>query len=185
MNVSDTGPRIPPLDPDEWTDEQRDRLHRAYAKGSFYNLAGTLARHPEASSRIGRVTGHVLGPTSTLSPRQRELLILRTAWLCCAEYEWAQHRLLGLQAGMTEAEVERCKAGSCDRDWEQQDALLLRAAEELHDSQRIADGTWEALAEHCSEQQLMDVVFTVGQYTLVAMAMNSFGVALDEGLQGF
>lgn len=185
MSESDTAPRIPPLAESEWTDDQRSRLQSAYEKGGFYNLAGTLARHPEASGRIGRVTAHVLGPTSTLSPRQRELLILRTAWLCRAEYEWAQHRLLGLKAGMTEDEVERCKAGSADTSWEQKDALLLRAAEELHESQRIADGTWAALETHCSEQQLMDIVFAVGQYTLVAMAMNSFGIALDEGLQGF
>ena len=64
MNQTQT--RIPPLQPDEWTDEQRRQLERAYRIGGFYNLAGTMARYPEASKRIGQLSAHVLGPTSTL-----------------------------------------------------------------------------------------------------------------------
>lgn len=177
--------RIPPLRPDEWTEEQRRKLEEAYQKGGFYNLAGTLTRHPEASSRIGQVSAHVLGPTSTLTARDRELLILRTAYLCNAEYEWAQHRRISGKAGMSEDEINRCLEGSDASGWTTTEAHLLRAAEELHTDQRIGDATWKALAEEYDEQQMMDIVFAVGQYTLMAMAMNSFGIALDEGLQGF
>ncbi len=177
--------RISPLREDEWTDEQRKRLESAYRKGGFYNLAGTMARHPEASKRVGQLSAHVLGPTSTLPARERELLILRTAWLCQAEYEWAQHRLIGVKAGVTEEEIERCKTGSQASGWTTTEAGLLRAAEDLHAHQRIDDDTWAALAQVYSEQQMMDIVFAVGQYTLVAMAMNSFGTQLDDGLQGF
>ncbi len=177
--------RIPPLREDEWTDEQRKRLESAYRKGSFYNLAGTMARHPEASKRVGQLSAHILGPTSTLPARERELLILRTAWLCQAEYEWAQHRLIGAKAGVAEDEIERCKTGSQATGWTPIEAGLLRAAEDLHAQQRIDDDTWAVLAQVYSEQQMMDIVFTVGQYTLVAMAMNSFGTQLDDGLQGF
>ena len=92
--------RIPPLREDEWSDAQRAMLQYAYEKGGFYNVIGTLARHEEASARLGQVGAHVLGPTSTLPPRDRELLILRTAWLCRAEYEWAQHLHIGRKAGL-------------------------------------------------------------------------------------
>ncbi len=177
--------RIPPLREDEWTEEQRKRLESAYQKGGFYNLAGTMARHPEASKRVGQLSTHVLGPTCTLSARDRELLILRTAWLCQAEYEWAQHRLLGRKAGMTDEEIDRCKEGSAASGWTPVEAGLLRAAEELHAEQKIGDATWAQLADAYDERQMMDIVFTVGQYTLVAMAMNSFGTQLDKGLQGF
>jgi alkylhydroperoxidase family enzyme len=177
--------RIPPLREDEWTEKQRQQLEGAYRKGGFYNLVGTLTRHPEASKRIGQVSAHVLGPTSTLPARDRELLILRTAWLCQAEYEWAQHRLISLKAGMTEEEIDRCRAGPDADGWKSTDAALLRAADDLHAKQRISDANWEALAQTYNDQQMMDIVFAVGQYTLVAMAMNSFGVPLDDGLQGF
>jgi len=177
--------RIPPLQENEWTDEQRQKLEGAYRKGGFYNLAGTMTRHPEASKRIGLLSAHVLGPTSTLPARDRELLILRTAWLCKAEYEWAQHRLIALKAGMTEEEIDRCRDGAEGPGWTPIEASLLRAADDLHAKQRISDANWAALAQVYDEQQMMDIVFAVGQYTLVAMAMNSFGVPLDDGLQGF
>ena len=63
--------------------------------------------------------------------------------------------------------------------------MLLRAADELHRDSRIGDATWSALSAHYETQQLMDLVFTVGQYTLVSMVLNSFGVQLDEGITGF
>jgi 4-carboxymuconolactone decarboxylase len=47
----------------------------------------------------------------------------------------------------------------------------------------VADETWAVLAAELDEQQLMDLVFTVGAYDLLAMAMRSFGVELDEDLQ--
>ena len=177
--------RIPPLREDEWNDAQRAMLQYAYQKGGFYNVIGTLARHEEASARLGQVGAHVLGPTSTLPPRDRELLILRTAWLCGAEYEWAQHVQIGRKAGLREDEIKHCRRGPDDPDWPAFDAWLIRAADELHADQRIGDVTWAALAERYDTLQLMDVVFAVGQYTLVAMALKSFGTPLDEGLAGF
>jgi alkylhydroperoxidase family enzyme len=178
-------PRIPPLREDEWTPEQRKVLEYAHRKGGFYNVIGTLARHGEASARLGRMGAHVLGPTSTLPPRDRELLILRTAWLCRSEYEWAQHVQIGRKAGVTDAEIEYCRRGPDSPGCPPFDAALLRAADELHAGQCIADATWAALATRYDTLQLMDVVFAVGQYTLIAMALKSFGTPLDDGLEGF
>ncbi len=178
-------PRIAPLREDEWTDEQRALLQYAHRQGGFYNVIGTLARHWEASGRLGQMGAHVLGPSSTLPPRDRELLILRTAWLCQAEYEWAQHVHIGRKAGLSDSEIQRCREGPEDPGWNELDASLLRAADELHADQRIADPTWQALSRHYNTLQLMDVVFAVGQYTMVAMALKSFGTPLDEGLEGF
>lgn len=180
-----TPPRIPPLREEDWTDEQRRLLEYAWRKGGFYNVIGTFARHWEASKRLGQMGAHVLGPTSTLPPRDRELLILRTAWLCRAEYEWAQHVQIARKAGVPDEDIERCRQGPDDAGWSAFDAALLRAADELHADQRIGDAAWSTLATHYDELQLMDVVFTVGQYTLVAMALKSFGTPLDEGLEGF
>ncbi len=178
-------PRIPLLRKEEWPEDQRRVLEYAHRKGGFYNVIGTLSRHPEASKRIGQVSTHVLGPTSTLPPRDRELLILRTAWLCQAEYEWAQHVLLARQAGVTDAEIDRCREGPEADGWSPLDVSLLHAADELHAEQRISDATWTALSQQYDKLQMMDVVFAVGQYTLIAMALNSFGTPLDEGLKGF
>lgn len=178
-------PRIAPLTPAEWTDEQRQALESIHSEGQVYNVVGTLARHWEAYKKFMVWGGHVMGDTSTLPPREREILILRTGWLCQAEYEWGQHAVFGQAAGLTDGEIERIKEGPDAAGWAPFDAALLRAADELHAEAFIGDATWAALSQRYNTQQMMDVVFAVGQYTLVSMALNAAGVQLDAGVKGF
>jgi alkylhydroperoxidase family enzyme len=126
-----------------------------------------------------------LGRANTLPPREREIAILRTGWRCRSEYEFGQHTRIGKNAGLTDEEIKRLTQDGEAQGWPPNDALIVRAADELHDFAFIGDATWAALAEHWSQEQLMDLVFTIGQYTLVSMALNSFGVQLDEGVPGF
>ena len=177
-------PRIAPLAEAEWTEEQRKSLEPFHTT-HLYNVVGTLARHWEANKKLGVWGNHVLGQSSTLPPRDREIIILRTGWLCQAEYEWAQHVWIGKSNGLTDAEIEQIRQGPNDKHWSPFDTALLRAADELHADAFISDATWEILSERYNTEQLMDVVFTVGQYTLVSMALNTFGVQLDKGLNGF
>ena len=179
-----TTPRIAPLPPAEWNDEVRDILQVTAMGGRVLNIFQTLARHPKLLKRWLVFGNHVL-LKSTLPPRERELLILRTGWNCRAEYEWGQHAAIARQIGMTDAEIARVTRGPDAAGWDPFEATLLRAADELHRDSCIGDATWAALAARHSTQQLMDVVFTVGQYTLVSMALRSFGVQLDEGIAGF
>jgi 4-carboxymuconolactone decarboxylase len=177
-------PRIPSLPRDEWNDEVSELLQATQMGGRVLNIFQTLARHPKLLKRWLVFGNHVLFK-STLSPRERELLILRTGWNCRAEYEWGQHVVIGKQVGINDAEIERITRGPDAPGWTAVEAALLRAADELHRDSRISDATWAALSEHYTTQQLIDAVFTVGQYTLVSMALNSLGVQLDEGIPGF
>ena len=177
-------PRIAPLTPDEMDGEVRDILQATAMGGRVLNIFRTLARHPKLLKRWLVFGNHVLFK-STLSPRERELLILRTGWNCRAEYEWGQHVVIGKQIGLSDQDFERITAGPLAEGWEAGEAALLRAADELHGESRIGDATWSALRARYTPQQLIDIVFTVGQYTLVSMALNSFGVELDEGVTGF
>ena len=125
---------------------------------------------------------HILFETS-LSDRDRELLILRVGWLCRAGYEWAQHVLLARQAGLSDEEIARIKDGPGAAGWSEEDAALLRAVDELHADAFVGDATWKQLATRFDERELMDLVFTVGVYALLAMVFNSLGVQLDPGLE--
>ena len=111
-------------------------------------------------------------------------MILRVGYLCKAGYEWAQHVVIGRNAGLTEEEIERIKAGADAEGWSAGDAALLRATDELVEDHFIGDDTWAALARDAGldDRQRMDVVFTTGQYTQVSMMLNTFGVQLDEFL---
>ncbi|HEX2775309.1 MAG TPA: hypothetical protein VHN10_01585, partial [Candidatus Acidoferrales bacterium] len=65
------------------------------------------------------------------------------------------------------------------------EAVLLRAADELHANSFITDSTWKSLAARYDTQQLLDLVFAAGQYKLVSMVLNSCGVQLEDGFEGF
>ena len=93
--------------------------------------------------------------------------------------------MIGRRSGIDDEEILGVTEGPDAPGWAARDALLLRAVDELHADSIIADPTWKALAEHRSTQQLLDLVFTVGQYNLVCMALNTLGVQLDPGLVGF
>jgi alkylhydroperoxidase family enzyme len=179
-------PRLAPLPESAWSDDARALLERLRpgGQGPVLHIFATLARHPDLLKRWLVFGTHVL-VQSTLPAREREILILRTGWRCRSEYEWAQHRVIGRAAGLTDAEIERIAEGPGAAGWSDLDASLLRAADELHDDQCLTDATWRALGEHYDERQLLDLIFSVGQYTLVSMLLNSVRVPLDPGLEGF
>ncbi|MCI0387484.1 MAG: carboxymuconolactone decarboxylase family protein [Acidobacteria bacterium] len=179
-----TQPRLEPLAEEKWDDETRELLERLQMDGRVFNIFRTLAAHPKLLKRWLVFGNHILYK-STLPPRERELLILRTGWLCRAEYEWGQHVVIGKKVGLSPDEINRIKEGPDAPGWSEQDATLLRAVDELHSQAFISDPVWNALAASYNSQQLLDLIFTVGQYNLVSMALNTLGVQLDEGVAGF
>jgi len=179
-----TKPRVPPLPESEWNDETRELLEGLRRDGHVYNIFATLARHPQLLKRWLVFGGHVLGK-STLPAREREIAILRMGWLCRAEYEWGHHVAIGKQAGLGDDDIKRITQGPDAAGLDPFEATLLRAVDELHANTFIGDPTWKALAERYNTQQLMDLLFAAGQYKLVSMALNSLGVQLEEGFEGF
>ena len=170
-------PRVPPLADDQIDPELPVRL----GGGPILNIFRTLANHPALMKRWLVFGNHVLAK-STLPPRERELLILRIGWLCRSGYEWGQHVGIAKASGVSDDEIARVAAGPDAPGWSAADRALLRAADELHADAFIGDATWAELAKTWNTQQLMDLVFTVGQYNLVSMALNSFGVQPEPGL---
>ncbi len=146
------------------------------------NALGTLARHPDLARAFHTFNGHILFG-STLSPRQRELLVLRVAAVRRAAYEWKQHVVLAGDAGITVEEVARIAEGPDAPGWSALDRAMVGAVDELLADAKVADDTWEVLASGLEVQQMMDLVFTVGAYDALAMAFRSFGVALDDDLR--
>lgn len=178
-------PRVPPLSDAELDEETRELFQQVVRAGRpVLNIQRTLAANPKLVQRWVGFARYVLFE-STLPARERELLILRTGWLCRSGYEWGQHVIIARAAGVSDEEIERVKGGPDAQGWEAADAALVRAADELHNDAFISDATWAALSERFNTQQLIDVIFAVGQYHVVSMALNSLGVQLDEGVRGF
>ena len=174
--------RIPFRDLGELEGEDAVLTAKNRFAGRDLNLFRVLMHHPALVRRWSVFAGHVLHK-QTLPLRERELLILRIGWLNQAEYEWAQHVEIAKRGGISEAEIEAIKAGP-KGGWNAHEAALLQAADDLFERSVVSDATWAALGATYGTEQMMDVVFTIGQYNLVSWALNSFGVPLDDFLPG-
>jgi alkylhydroperoxidase family enzyme len=173
-------PRLDPLSDDQIDSDIRAR----FGNGKILNIFRTLAHHPKLMTRWLVFGNHVLAKNS-LSARDRELAILRVGWICQAEYEWAQHTEIALRSEISQDEIERVTQGPDAAGWSEKEVALLRATDELVGDAFITDETWAALSAFYNTKQLMDLVFTVGQYNLVSMALNTLGVQLEDGVTGF
>jgi 4-carboxymuconolactone decarboxylase len=160
--------------------EDRETVEKNAMGGKLFNIFKVLANHPKLVKRWTPFAGHVLSK-QTLAFRDRETLILRIGWLNQAEYEFAQHELIARRGGFGDADIERIKAGPSAGASEHEKALL-QAADDLFENSVVSDATWATLSKTYSIEQMLDVVFTIGQYNLVSWALNSFGVPLDDFL---
>jgi 4-carboxymuconolactone decarboxylase len=166
-------PRIPPLRPDELTDQQQELIGGGVTPP--LNIFLTLARYPGLLRKWLPFGGKLLAG-GKLTPRDRELVILRSAFRCGARYEWAQHVAIAGTAGLTTEEIRRVGQGPGDAGWSAADATLLRAVDELHDDHCIGDATWNALARNYGTEQLIEIPMLAGHYAMLAGVLNSLGV---------
>ncbi len=177
-----TEPRIPPLRPEERSAAAQELLETVKIAGSDANIFTTFVRAEGLTRKWLPFGGKLLN--GKLPARDRELLILRTGWNCRAEYEWAQHVVIGRAAGLTDKEILRIPDGP-GGDWTPFDSTLLQAADELHEDFCVTDATWAAIAEVYATQQLIERPLLVGHYHMIAMTLNALGVQIDPGLTGF
>jgi alkylhydroperoxidase family enzyme len=170
-----TEPRLPPVEEKDIPDKALEAL-RPYRNGDgdIYAIWATLAAHPDALRRFLVFGNHVLGK-NTLPARSRELVILRIAWLAQAEYEWLQHVRIARRAGVSEDEI-RAIGRPGDPGFGGVERTLLAAVDQLFAGADLDDAVWQGLREHLTTEQLIDLVYTVGQYQTVAMAINVFRI---------
>lgn len=182
-------PRIAPLREEELNDQARQvaaSMRKALSlplEGEIEEYHATMLRHPELYRIHSELAVQLF--KGALTPRQRELAILRNGWLSQAPYEWGEHVALGKRlAGLTSEEIERVTQGSTAPGWNEEDRVVLRAVEELHADAFISDSTWRALERFMNDKQLLELPLLVGQYQGVAYLMNSIRARLEPDNPG-
>jgi alkylhydroperoxidase family enzyme len=180
------GPRVQPLSEAEARDAMQAMVGSVATvqDGPVLNIFRTLQHHPELMQAWSGFGSYILA-NSTLPPRHREMTMLRIGWLCQSDYEFGQHARIARSIGMTDAEILAITKGPQDPLWTPFERTLLRGVDELHADALLSDATWNELSVEYSVQQIIDYIFTVGQYNLVSMALNSLGVEREKGVEGF
>jgi alkylhydroperoxidase family enzyme len=168
-----TSPRITPLPLDQLEPGQRK-----LAKLGADTVIQVLARNPELMAASSGLGAYLLAQ-GWLHPRIRELAILRVALRCDAPYEWANHVPAALGAGATEDEINALSDPGAS--WPPEDDAVLRAADELCAEAFVSDETWAALAATRDQPEIIEVLFLVGYYRMMAGFLNSAGVVVKPG----
>lgn len=173
--------RIAPLPDSQWDDSSRAALaslippERANASGAG-NVLATMLHHPELTAAYLPFNAYLL-TASTLSPRMREVALLRVVHRCSCDYLWSHHLPLAERAGLSDSDVAAIRDGHCDRSTDQ---LVITAVDELTSDHAIGQQTWKELSRAFTRQQCMDLVFTIGGYLLLGLAVNTFGVQNED-----
>jgi len=181
--------RIAPLAPEELDEEARALVISIRASvganpnESIPPVFATMLKHPGLYRCTMDIGIQLLGK-GLLSPRERELAVLRVAWLCRAPYEWGQHVEIAKRYAITAEEIERVTRGSTAAGWTEHEAAIIRGVEELLGDQMISDETWDVLARTWDERQLMEFPTLVGQYVSVAYSQNALRIRLNTGNRG-
>jgi 4-carboxymuconolactone decarboxylase len=182
-------PRIRPLPPAEWTAAARQMFAiaegpQAEQNGSKIEFFQILANHTDLGIPLLAFAMQVLR-ASTLTARTREIAILRSVCLHRGEFQWSAHVKMGQEAGMTLEEIEAIKSGADAPIWSDSERSLLRAIDSVSINSDVDEEAWDILAARFNRQQLLDLLFTIGSYAMVAMAMNTLRVSLAPGMRSY
>ena len=153
-------------------------------EGTDLAVGRTFARHPKLAQARALRAGYV-NRLSPLSPRHREMLILRIGWNCQSEYEWAQHVGRVGRARDHGLDPRRIAEGPDAPGWDQFEATVLRAADEIYQDAGISASTWKVLNSRFDAASVMSAVFTAGSYRATSMSLNAYGVQLEPGDERF
>jgi alkylhydroperoxidase family enzyme len=183
-------PRIAPLEPEAFPEELHAMREHLWAMSEVRDpelerpdiptIIPIMMRHPTLFQRQTEM-GVQLLVDGVLPGRDRELAILRVAWLCQAPYEWGEHVRFAHALGMTRAEVEAIIIGPDAPCWTLHERAILNAVAELRADAMVSDATWATLAERYDERQLIELLIVIGQYQAVAYYQNSLRIRLSEG----
>ena len=180
-----TEPRLAPLAEDEMSEEQLAMAAPLEARyGLVFNVLKTLMHNMPLLDAWNPLAGHIMS-NSSLPPRLREIVIMRVGWVTGSEYEWGQHVLMSESAGLDAADHRRIREGADAAGWNDEERALLVATDELLRDTMLSDGAWNDLKAHFDDRQVLDAIFTIGQYNMLAMALNSLGVQREDGVPGF
>ena len=172
--------RVAPV-PEANRSAEQQSIAAQFASAGMANAVATYLHYPALAQRL-MAHERYLSTQSTLPPRHREVLALRTAWLTQSPYLWAHRAVAARHTGLSADEVTRVARGADAPGWEAFEASLLRAADELHEDSFISDSSWAALTARYDTNQMIDVIDTVGAFTMHAGLIRSLGVRIEDGM---
>lgn len=165
-----------PIEKDDLSESTKEML------GEWaYNLHRTLAYSPESLEKWMPFAFHIL-QENKLSVRDREIAILRVGWNCKSPYEWGMHERVARSVGFTDDDLEAICVGDKSENWSASEAAIIATVDDIHADSTISDATWRRLKPHFEPDELVDMVYVIGQFNLISVMLNSMRTPLEDGI---
>tara|TARA_Y100001960_G_C14279354_1_gene636110 strand:- start:70 stop:660 length:591 start_codon:yes stop_codon:yes gene_type:complete len=171
--------RLSPLKPEDWDPLLADVLADLKSPLSIHNV---VARNPVLMANYVDFRNHVV-KSSSLTGRQRELIILRVAHQTACAYEWDHHVVRGRDAGLQDDEIARVRLGPDAEGWALEESMLLRTVDDMLTQTEIARPTWVAMCQSFDDNQLLDTIFTIGTYMIMSTILKTARVPHEDGFK--
>ncbi len=185
MSTPDPAPRIPRITSMDRTDAVKELTELFSGPGRLdvdeNHVLNTLGQHPELAKPF-LIFNRYLLMSSTLPVRLRQIAILRVCWVKRARYMWSSHLRTSLRNGLKGDDFEPVKVGQDSPYWSEEERTVLVATDQLMETSNLDDKTWNALGAFLDRRQIMDFLFTVGNYVQLAMVLNTIRVDREPEL---
>lgn len=188
--------RMPPLPPGRWPHDMRSALKAMMPpqtadtssptekRPSGANILGVLAHHPTLAHAWFTLNNHILRAT-TLSDRHREVVMMRVASVWQSTYQWSQHLPMARDAGLTDLEIADIAWGASSPHWDDEESALIEAVDDLIEHGEISQDTWRVLRNEFTDEQILDLIVTIGTFTTTAWMVRSLDIELDDDLRDY
>jgi 4-carboxymuconolactone decarboxylase len=185
MPQDDPPPRLPPVPSDSLNDEQRAFLGKwtggFFANADKHPVLLTFAHNPPTADVFSAFNIHLL-TNNSLPVKQRQIAIMRLAWVTKSVFMWSSHLNTSRVVGLDDAMYEPLKVGAEDPYFTDFERTVIRATEDLIADHTVSEKNWRVLMTEWSEGQMLDFLFTVGCYMTSAYVMRSAGVQRQPDL---
>ena len=144
-------------------------------------LFRALAHNRDLAGRVRALGAGFLGRSSSLHPRDREIVIHRVCARCGCEYEWGVHAaFFAAQQGIEEQTLNATVlASSAHPVWSSRERLLVRLVDELHDTSHVSEDLWSGVSAQWNTVQILEILMMAGFYHAISFVANAARVPLE------
>lgn len=168
--------RLPLIDPETATGDIRASFDRMTVKLNIFRMMA----HAEANMIPAMRFANSILHKQKLSHVNRELLILQVAQIEGGEYEWRQHVPIALGVGVTQKQIDALERGDyAAASFGDAERALLAFGREVVENVRVPDAVFAAVRKHFSDQEIVESIFTIGCYMMMARLTEATETDLD------
>lgn len=176
-------PRVPLIQKEEALSPIKEMFQKMEKNGfRILNLFKVVARSPHMGRDFLKL-GNAILFKGELSPRLRELAILRVGNLTRASYEWTQHVPIALKAGARQEQIDGMGTWPESRMFDEQERAVLQYTDEVVMNVRASDEAFSRLRDFLKEREIVELTVTIGYYGMVARVLESMDIELEDGMK--